>query len=110
MTINVNLQIKETIKEKELILPKTKKSNLEGNCALVTWTNWDFLIQLRNECNRKQIHKPSFFNNWIDLKEIYIDRYPQKNQFSFGEALVQSGLEFIGRAHSGIDDARMTGE
>lgn len=29
--------IKETIKEKGLILPKTRKSNLNGNCALVTW-------------------------------------------------------------------------
>lgn len=38
--------IKETIREYGLILPKMKKSNREGNCALVTWGNWDFLIQL----------------------------------------------------------------
>ena len=28
--------VKEIIKEKELIMPKTKRSNLDGNCALVT--------------------------------------------------------------------------
>jgi len=38
--------IKQIIKEKDLIMPKTKKSNLDGNCCLVTWTNWDFLIQV----------------------------------------------------------------
>ena len=38
--------IKETLKEYGLFLPKTKKSNKEGNCALLTWGNWDFLIQL----------------------------------------------------------------
>lgn len=31
------LWVKETIKEKELILPKTKSSNLAGNTALMTW-------------------------------------------------------------------------
>ncbi len=102
------LWIKETIKEKQLILPKTNKENLAGNCALMTWTNWDFLIQLRNECGRKNIRRPSFFNNWIDLKEIYLERYAQKDQFSFGDALAQSNLEFVGRPHNGLDDARMT--
>lgn len=38
--------IKQTIKEKNLIMPKTRKSNIDGNCCLVTWTNWDFLIQV----------------------------------------------------------------
>ena len=94
--------VKATIKEKSLILPKTKKSNPDGNCALVTWGNWDFLIQLKNECNRKKVRKPSFFNQWIDLKEIYIELGTFKNQFTFGEALEQAGLQFLGRPHNGL--------
>lgn len=100
--------MKETIKEFELVLPKTKKSNLEGNCALCTWGNWDFLIQLRNECNRKKVRKPSFFNQWIDLKEIYTEKGTFRDQYTFGDALAQSGIEFVGRPHSGLDDARNT--
>lgn len=100
--------MKATIKEKLLVLPKMKKSNLDGNCAFVTWGNWDFGIQLRNECQRKKIRKPSFFNQWIDLKEIYIEKGTFKQQFTFGEALEQSGIEFVGRPHSGLDDARNT--
>ncbi|CAO1412926.1 unnamed protein product [Diamesa serratosioi] len=100
--------VKEVIKEKELIMPKTKRSNLDGNCALVTWGNWDFLICLQRECHRKKIRKPSIFNQWIDLKEIYIERYKRKDKFTFGDALNESGIEFIGQAHSGLCDARMT--
>lgn len=100
--------MKETIKEKQLVLPKTKKSNVEGNCCLVTWGNWDFLIQLRNECNRKKIRRSSFFNQWIDLKEIYIEKGTFKQQFTFGDALEQSGIKFVGRPHNGLDDARNT--
>lgn len=37
-----------------------------------------------------------------------MERLATKDQFSFGEALARSGLEFVGRQHSGIDDARMT--
>lgn len=100
--------MKETIQEKKLVLPKTRKSNPDGNCAMVTWGNWDFLIQLRNECTRKKVRRPSFFNQWIDLKEIYIEKGTFKDQFTFGEALLQSGIEFVGRPHNGLDDARNT--
>jgi len=100
--------MKDTVKEKNLILPKTTKSLPEGNCALVSWGNWDFLIQLKNECTRKKVRRPSFFNQWIDLKEIYIELGTFKKQFTFGEALEQAGIEFVGRPHSGMDDARNT--
>lgn len=94
--------VKLTIKEKKLVLPKTKKSNLDGNCAFVTWGNWDFHIQLKNECNRKKVRKPSFFNQWIDLKQIYIELGTFKNQFTFGDALEQAGIKFVGRPHNGL--------
>lgn len=62
----------------------------------------------RNECNRKKIRRASFFNQWIDLKEIYIEKGTFRDQFTFGDALVQSGIDFIGRPHSGLADARNT--
>lgn len=63
---------------------------------------------MQRECHRKKIRKPSIFNQWIDLKEIYIERYKRKDKFTFGDALKESGIEFIGQAHSGLCDARMT--
>lgn len=44
----------------------------------------------------------------MDLKEIFLESTKYKNSFSFGEALANQGLDFIGTPHSGIDDARMT--
>lgn len=102
--------VKSTAKEFQLLFPKYKKSNIDGNCAFVTWGNWDFLIQLRNECTRKKVYKPSFFNQWIDLKEIYIEKGTFKTQFTFGDALEQSGIKFVGRPHNGLDDARNTAQ
>lgn len=40
--------------------------------AFVTWTDWDLGTCLNKECKRKNIKKPSVFNEWIDLKELYI--------------------------------------
>lgn len=66
------LWIKQTIREYSLILPKTKRSNIDGNVVLVSWSNWDFCICLTKECGRKKIRKPSFFNQFMDLKEIFM--------------------------------------
>lgn len=41
-------------------------------CAFVTWTDWDLGTCLSNECKRKNIKKPSIFNEWVDLKALYI--------------------------------------
>lgn len=100
--------MKEIIARYDLILPKTKKSNLLGNCIICTWGNWDFLIQLKAECSRKKIRRPPFLNQWCDLKEVYTDKNAFKAKFSFGDALLHSNLPFEGRPHSGLDDARMT--
>lgn len=48
--------VKQLIKDKDLIMPKTRKSNLDGNCCLMTWTNWDFLIQV---CPISMLNKTS---------------------------------------------------
>lgn len=41
-------------------------------CVFVTWTDWDLGTCLVNECKRKNIKKPSIFDEWIDLKALYI--------------------------------------
>lgn len=44
----------------------------------------------------------------MDLKEIFVEKTRYKGSFSFAVALAHLNVEFIGRPHSGIDDARMT--
>ncbi|XP_040853610.1 ERI1 exoribonuclease 2-like isoform X1 [Ochotona curzoniae] len=76
-------------------------------CTFVTWSDWDLGVCLEYECKRKQLLKPIFFNSWIDLRATYKLFYRRKPKGLSG-ALQEVGIEFSGREHSGLDDARNT--
>ncbi|XP_033156755.1 ERI1 exoribonuclease 2-like isoform X2 [Drosophila mauritiana] len=103
-----NEWLRHEVRTRNLTLPKSNKSNILGNCAFVTWTDWDFGICLAKECNRKGIRKPPYFNQWIDVRAIYRSWYKYR-PCNFTDALSHVGLAFEGRAHSGIDDAKNLG-
>ncbi|XP_036333031.1 ERI1 exoribonuclease 2-like isoform X2 [Rhagoletis pomonella] len=97
--------LRKELRARNLQLPKMSKDKLIGNCAFVTWTDWDFGICLAKECQRKRLKKPTYFNQWIDLRAIFREWYKYK-PINFADALSHVGLAFEGREHSGIDDAR----
>ncbi|XP_038069115.1 ERI1 exoribonuclease 2-like [Patiria miniata] len=76
-------------------------------CTFVTWSDWDLSVCLHYECRRKQLLKPSALNSWIDLRATYKNFYERKPNGLHG-ALQDVGIEFRGRQHSGLDDARNT--
>ncbi|KAK2818349.1 hypothetical protein Q7C36_022282 [Tachysurus vachellii] len=76
-------------------------------CAFLTWSDWDLGVCLQYECKRKQITKPEALNSWIDLRATYRIFYHRKPKGLNG-ALQDLGIEFSGREHSGLDDARNT--
>uniref|UniRef100_A0A3P9J5F4 ERI1 exoribonuclease 2 n=1 Tax=Oryzias latipes TaxID=8090 RepID=A0A3P9J5F4_ORYLA len=76
-------------------------------CTFLTWSDWDLGVCLQYECKRKQLHKPDVLNNWIDLRSTYRLWYNRKPKGLNG-ALQDLGLQFDGREHSGLDDARNT--
>lgn len=41
------------------------------NTVLITWSDFDLGIYLLNECERKNIPRPDFFDMWIDIRELY---------------------------------------
>lgn len=47
------------------------QENKTGNVAFVTYSDWDFGVCLARECGRKRLKKPSYFEQWIDLRAIY---------------------------------------
>ncbi|MGH0164569.1 UNVERIFIED_CONTAM: hypothetical protein FKN15_047502 [Acipenser sinensis] len=76
-------------------------------CAFVTWSDWDLGVCLQYECKRKQLRKPPVLNSWIDLRatyKLFYNRMPK----GLNGALQDLGIEFCGREHSGLDDARNT--
>ncbi|XP_061191853.1 ERI1 exoribonuclease 2-like [Saccostrea echinata] len=95
-------------KEKGLIFgPPSDDLGDAAYTTFVTWSDWDLGTCLLNECKRKQLIKPSQLNNWIDLRATYRKFYSRKPNGLNG-ALQDLGIEFEGREHSGIVDARNT--
>ncbi|XP_036949446.1 ERI1 exoribonuclease 2 isoform X2 [Acanthopagrus latus] len=76
-------------------------------CTFLTWSDWDLGVCLQYECKRKQLHKPDVLNSWIDLRSTYRLFYDRKPKGLNG-ALQDLGIQFSGREHSGLDDARNT--
>ena len=54
-----------------LMEPECTYREGETLCAIVTWSDWDMGVCLNHECNRKQIKKAAFFNQWIDIRALY---------------------------------------
>ncbi|XP_062398377.1 ERI1 exoribonuclease 2 [Sardina pilchardus] len=95
--------------ERGVVFLKDGKAPLAPGCpcAFVTWSDWDLGVCLLYECKRKQICKPEVLNSWIDLRATYKLFYNRKPKGLNG-ALQDLGIEFSGREHSGLDDARNT--
>uniref|UniRef100_A0A672LSL2 ERI1 exoribonuclease 2 n=1 Tax=Sinocyclocheilus grahami TaxID=75366 RepID=A0A672LSL2_SINGR len=76
-------------------------------CAFVTWSDWDLGVCLLYECKRKQLSFPEALKSWIDLRVTYRLFYNRKPKGLRG-ALLDLGIQFTGREHSGLVDARNT--
>lgn len=77
------------------------------NFAVVTWSNWDCEVMLESECRYKKIRKPPYFNRWINLKVPFREVFGGA-RCNLKEAVQLAGLEWQGRAHCGLDDAKNT--
>lgn len=114
----------DILTRKKLCLPKTDIDNLNGNIAFVTWSDWDFGVCLKRELTRKSIKKPLYYNNWIDLQAVYkvtwlyvheekikliklsLQKKYHYRPMNFSDSLRHLNMEFEGRPHCGMDDAK----
>ncbi|XBJ04811.1 hypothetical protein VPH35_023690 [Triticum aestivum] len=80
-----------------------------GGCfAVVTWGDWDLRTMLESECRFKDLAKPPCFNHWINLKIPFAAAMGGGRWAALRSAVEAAGLEWEGRAHCGLDDARNT--
>ncbi|KAM9492885.1 ERI1 exoribonuclease 2 isoform 1-T1 [Salvelinus alpinus] len=95
--------------QRGVVFPRDQRAPVaeQRPCAFVTWSDWDLGVCLLYECKRKQLHKPAVLNSWIDLRATYRLFYNRKPKGLNG-ALQDLGIQFSGREHSGLDDARNT--
>jgi len=71
--------------------------------AFVTWTDWDLQTMLEGQCARSNLRKGAYFDSWINLKAIFLENYPIQH-CSLLQATKILGMEWEGRAHSGLAD------
>ncbi len=74
---------------------------------MATWSDWDLSRALGREAKWKEIKIPKLLTRWIDLKAAYRRHYKKAPQGVEG-TIKELGMEFEGRAHSGIVDAENT--
>ncbi|XBI63532.1 ERI1 exoribonuclease 2-like [Triticum dicoccoides] len=76
--------------------------------AVVTWGDWDCRTMLEFECRFKGIEKPSYFDQWINLRVPFQAAFGGGGRVNLQEAVRAAGLDWEGRLHCGLDDARNT--
>ncbi|XP_061374598.1 uncharacterized protein LOC133316828 [Gastrolobium bilobum] len=69
--------------------------------------NCDYEVMLESECKFKKIPKPAYFNRWINLRVPFHEVFGDM-RCNLKKAVGIARLEWEGRAHSGIDDAKNT--
>ena len=92
---------------KDIVINPVTEQSGKKHATFVTWSDWDLGTQLLYECKRKSVFRASHFNAWIDVRLSYRKYYRSKPQGLNG-ALEERGMLFVGREHSGIDDAKNT--
>jgi len=65
----------------------------------------DFLVPNAEALHIPLLQRYPYWNRWINLRDIFARHYGCK-RLGIKQSLEVLGLEFIGRPHSGLDDAR----
>ncbi|KAL6639125.1 hypothetical protein ACP70R_022855 [Stipagrostis hirtigluma subsp. patula] len=79
-----------------------------GRLAVVTWGDWDCATMLESECRFKGLAKPPYFDQWLNLRVPFEAAFGAGRRRSLPEAVCEAGLQWHGRPHCGLDDARNT--
>ena len=85
----------------------------EMNYTIFSWSGNDLLQILQETALKKIADTPQLsymYHHWKDYQEEYCDMFPMKRVMSLEKALNYCGLEFKGRAHDGLNDARATAD
>ncbi|CAM0137046.1 hypothetical protein VKS41_008203 [Umbelopsis sp. WA50703] len=82
-----------------------KYSLFQDNSAIfVTDGPFDIRDFITQQCNHDNIPVPAYFFRWVDIKKAYSRFYNCKPE-TITNMLDKLGMDFEGRAHSGLDDA-----
>ena len=85
----------------------------EPDYTIFSWSDND-LLQILQETALKGIRDTPqmtyMYHHWKDFQQEYCSLFPMEHVMSLEKALNYCGLEFRGRAHDGLNDARATAD
>ncbi|KAJ1953453.1 ERI1 exoribonuclease 3 [Dispira parvispora] len=79
-----------------------------GIFTFVTFGDWDLRKMLPLQCRLSGIQPPAYFRRWINMKKAFAEQFEFQAGSPVGmrDMLTRLQLPFIGKHHSGIDNAR----
>lgn len=82
-------------------------SNVEcRSFAWITCGNWDLKTMLPLQLKQSGFDRPEFINQFINIKDLYMEYYPSTRIRGMKDLLWKLNLKLEGRHHSGIDDTK----
>jgi ERI1 exoribonuclease 3 len=88
-----------------LISLEANNSNLRS-FTWITCGNWDLRTMLPLQLKQSGFDRPKFIDNFINLKDLYMEYYLSTRIRGMKDMLKKSNLLLEGRHHSGIDDTK----
>jgi len=101
----VLLEFEQFLKANELVSPKRGALESAKSFVITTDGPMDVLAFLRKECQRKRFSLQPYWSHFVDLRYWFAAGFGVP-QCGVRQMLEQCSLEFQGREHCGLDDAR----
>ncbi|KAJ1285971.1 hypothetical protein BS78_03G318100 [Paspalum vaginatum] len=76
-----------------------------NSAAFVTCGNWDLKTKVPDQCKVSKIKLPTYFMEWINLKDIYLNFY-RRRATGMMTMMRELQMPIIGSHHLGIDDSK----
>nr|AKM76596.1 polynucleotidyl transferase ribonuclease H-like superfamily protein [Monsonia emarginata] len=76
-----------------------------NRAAFVTCGNWDVKTKIPQQCNVSKMKLPSYFMEWINLKDVYLNFY-KRRATGMMTMMRELQIPLMGSHHLGIDDAK----
>ncbi|KAK3917429.1 3'-5' exoribonuclease 1 [Frankliniella fusca] len=75
-------------------------------CILVTDGPWDMAQFFHGQCKVAGVQYPTWAKRWLNIRKAFRNYYKKKMHCNLKGMLETLGMEFEGRPHCGLDDAK----
>ncbi|WOH00213.1 hypothetical protein DCAR_0519571 [Daucus carota subsp. sativus] len=76
-----------------------------NKAAFITCGNWDIKTKIPEQCKVSRMKTPSYFMEWINLKDIYLNFYKRRAS-GMMTMMRELHMPLVGSHHLGIDDTK----